>query len=322
MKWCVIVVGVLLLMSPVRAEGEASDVQAFLPLFEKNSLAGKVLDVSYSLTHEYNNEFGKMASVKRHVHLVFDAETGYYREEVKRYDDASDANVYTYYVNMWDGQKYVSWVRPVSSKPRFRALGAGDFEYPGHAEIHSQPRGIPASVSFFFDGSLCPFSKSVTEYNPKLGNPTEDTINIETESHKFEFAKKTGVLQRLDYYYYNPSKGNKMIVWKTYELASHVECSGVWMPLQIVETRRNPDGSVRTTTKIALDPETLRLLDVVEDKSIFKAALPVGCVVHDGIREKSYTVKTVGMVFMEAWEWVLEMARTGALRAARQGDEW
>jgi len=88
-----------------------------------------------------------------------------------------------------------------------------------------------------------------------------------------------------------------------------VERSGIWIPLKIVRIIYSNDWF--TKSEEIVDPETLRLLDAVEDASIFNAALPVGCDVRDRIRNRSYTVKTVGMVFMEAWEWVLEMARTG-----------
>ena len=318
MKWCAIAVGVLLLMSPVRAEGEALDVQAFLPLFEKNSLARKTLDMRYSRDSTLNYS-GKILSGKEDVHLVFDAGTGKYRKEEKRYDDPADASVYHFTVKMWDGKELVSWERFVDKKPGFRALESGVFEQPGSAEISSQPDDeIPTGITdilFFFDDFPCTFAETVPKQNPKLGSVSGDTVTIETKGNKFVFSKKTGTLERIDHY----SDPKTKTVYKTYELSGHVECSGVWIPLRIVETYF-VRGERLGISEISVDPKTLRLLDKVEDKSIFKAALPVGCVVHDGIRKKSYTVKTVGMEFVEAWERVLEMPRTG-WRWDGQGDD-
>jgi hypothetical protein len=43
-----VVFGILLFASTVQAEDKTPDVQALLPLLEKNSIARKVLDVTYS----------------------------------------------------------------------------------------------------------------------------------------------------------------------------------------------------------------------------------------------------------------------------------
>ena len=320
MKWIsmrlyVITLGVFFLS--FAAEGdEALGIQAFLPLFERNTIAGKTLDVRYSRDSTLNYS-GKILSGKEDVHLVFDAGTGKYRKEEKRYDDPADASVYHFTVEMWDGKELVSWERFAGKKPGFRALESGVFEQPGIAEISSQPDDeIPTAITgilFFFDAFPYTFAETVPKQNPKLGSVSGDTVTIETKGNKFVFSQKTGTLERIDYY------SAPKTVYKTYELSGHVECSGVWIPLRIVETYF-VRGERLGISEISVDPKTLRLLDKVEDKSIFKAALPVGCVVHDGIRKKSYTVKTVGMEFVEAWERVLEMPRTG-WRWDGQGDD-
>ena len=285
MKSHVFALGVFLLTCSVSAEEETLDVQAFLPLLERNSLGRKILDVSYSLRYE-SNEQGKVDSGKQDIHLVFDAETEKYREEIKFYTNPNDADSDIFYVTMWDGKECVTWHRSVSKKPGFRSLGQGAYEYPGSASIHSRPLvNIPSYVRFYYDGSLRPFSKSVLEHDPKLGNLVGDTIIIETTSNKFEFSKKTGVLKKLDY------RDSEMTVWKTYEFSNHVECSGIWIPLRIVNVWRESDGRETYKGIFSVDPKTLHLLDKVDD-SIFYEALPTGCLVNDLIRKKIYTVTT------------------------------
>ena len=267
-------------LSSVSAKAETLDVKTFLPLFERNSIARKILNMNYSLTYK-ENQSGQMNSSKRNVHLVFDAERGTYREEVKYYDDPSNEDLYKFYVNMWNGEEFVTWVRPVSKESGVRSLGSGIYEYPGHATIYNQPfTETPSSVAFFTN------MKAIAGRNPKLVDITRDTISIETKRNKFEFSKKTGALKKLDYY------NSKMTIWKTYEFSNHVEHSEIWMPLQIMIIGRELDGSVWYTTEISIDPETLRILDEIDNPSIFKETLPAGCVVNDTIRKQSYIVTT------------------------------
>lgn len=288
---CVTVLGVFLIISNVSAEGETQDIQAYLPLFERNSLGRKVLDVSYSVTHDMNFR-GKSSSGKRDVRLVFDAETRKYREEMKVYNSPNDVNVYRLYVNTWDGKEFVSLDRPVSQNPGSRALGPGVYEYPGHAVIQSQPYGrIPSFVGFYYDTASHPFAKSVPVQNPQLGDIKEDTITIETSLNQFEFSKKNGALKRVTYYW--SSKNNERKVRKTYECSDHMDFSGIWMPLRIIVTERDfVDGRVTYKGKVSVDHKTLHLIDKVDD-SLFNEPLLAGCGVNDRIRKKVYAVTMV-----------------------------
>jgi hypothetical protein len=284
-------VGVSFFVFPISAEEKKPDVQIYLPLLERNSLGRKALDVSYSVSYEAHFQ-GKSSFGTRDVQLVFDAETGKYREEVKVCNNPKDPDVYSLDVDIWNGKESVSWSRSVSKTPGSRALGSGVFEYPGSAMIQSQPAfgKIPSFVSFFYDTSFRPFAKSVPELNPKLGNMAGDTLTIETRWNKFEFAKKTGALVRLEYNSIN--KDNVTKTWKTYDFSKHVECSGIWIPLRVVETELDNDGKARYKGIISVNSKTLRLIDKVED-SLFNVSLPAGCGVDDRIRKKVYTVTTV-----------------------------
>jgi len=289
--YAVAVWGVFFWGFSVVAEEGTLDVQAFLPLFERNSIERKILDVSYSFNYE-DYSSGKVRLIKRDVRLVFDAETEKYREEIRDYYNPNDTGNYDLKVNMWDGKEAVVWSRSVSTNRGFRAFGLGTYEYPGHAAIHSQPIiKIPPFVEFYYDMSSLPFAKSVFGQNPKTGGLSGDTIRIETQSNKFEFSKKTGALEKLVYYSINPNK--EIVVWKTYEFSDHVEVSGVWMPLRIVETMYQLSSeNVYYKTEFSVDPKTLRLLDKVDNPSIFNEALPARCAVNDQIRKKVYTVTT------------------------------
>ena len=282
------VLGVLLVLSSVSAKDETLDIQTFLPLFERNSLGRKTLDVSYSSIFR-SNQNGEAVTRKADVHLVFDADTEKYREEVKTYDNPNNTDVYDFEVNIWDGNEDLSWCRQVSKKIGYRALRLGIYEAPGTAVVRSQPwRQHLLYMSFYYDVSFRQFSKSVSTHNPKLGNIIEDTITIETEWNKFQFSKRTGALEKVGYH----ARAKNVAAWRTYELSSHVEVSGVWIPLQVVVTDRAPDGNVYCTLEIVVDPKTLRLLDKVEDSSIFNEVFPAGTTVNDLIRKKIYTVTT------------------------------
>ncbi len=277
---------IFLVLSSVLAENEKPDIQAYLPLFERNSIEQKILEVSHSLNYEQNYS-EKASSVKKDVHFVFDTETGNYREEVTVYDKPNDADAYSLFVNIWNGEKFVKLLRNVSKKPGSRALGSGVYESSGHAVIMNQPMKItPCYVSCFYDTDSHLFTKTVPQQNPRLGYFSADTITIETTWNKFVFSKKTGALKRIDYY------NSEMIAWKTYELSNHVECSGIWIPLRIIESYPKLDGKLWYKREMSVDPKTLRLLDTVDD-SLFNETLQAGCIVNDDIGKNVYKVTTV-----------------------------
>ena len=307
MKWlpvrlCATALGVAFLMPPAVAEDGAQNVQAFLPLFEKNSLGDKVLDVRFSSLGEAG---AGTLSVKVDLHLVFDAATGKYREEQTYYFDKppNDADVSDFIVHMWDGKEFVEWKREVLDVfdvPGYRVLVQGKYEDPGSAEIWDRPRD-PYFVSFCFARIHTnvlhrPLAKTVPEHNPKLGILDGDVITIETSSkyelNKFEFSKETGILKRFTNYY--PDKNNEMVIRGTWEFSEHVERSGFWIPLRIVAIGRQPDGSVSSKVVITADPKTLRLLDTVEEATIFHEALPAGCWMDDHIKNTKYKVTVDG----------------------------
>ena len=291
MRSCVTVLGVFFLMCSVAAKDETLDVQAFLPLFERNTLGRKILDVSYSHTYGANYLAKGWRSGKQDVRLVFDAETEKYREEVKVYDNPNDADVYRLHVGMWDGKEYVSWIRFVSKRPGSRALSSGVYESPGNAMITSLPFDpIPFFLSFYYDPASRPFAKMVPLQNPQLDDFSGDTITIKTRWNNFIFSKKTSALERLDCY--SPGTDDKMIAWRTYDFSEHVEISGVWLPLRIVITERGLDDRLWSKGEFSVDSKTLRLLDKMDDSSIFNETLPAGCFVDDQVRKKSYQVTT------------------------------
>jgi len=289
MRLCVMTLGIFFILANVLAENEVLDVQAFLPLFEKNSIAQKILDVRYSENFEGIFD-GKAVSTKEDKHLVFDAKTRKWREEVKYYTHPTDIGVHTFSVYMWDGREFVSWRRFARKEIGSRILSQGVYENQGSVEISSQPVGVEGSP---FVSVLClPATEVALGLNLKLRNITKDTITMETELDEedeflqFEFSKKTGALLKINFY-----DGPKTI-YKTYELSGHVECSGIWIPLRIVETKPETGGNYCYKKEYTIDPQTLRLLDEVKDPSIFNEALPAGCHVTDLIRKKEYIVTT------------------------------
>ena len=320
MKSHVFALGVFLLTCSVAAEEETLDVQAFLPLFERNSIERKVLDVSYSLTFEHNF-FDKMKSGKRDIHLVFDTDTLKYREERKHYTNPNDTDSYDFKVEVWDGKEAVSLHRPVSPNLGSRVLGRGVYEYPGHVVIQESGNIVPLFAKFYYASYFCPFVKTVHKNSPRLGSLAGNTITIETEFNKFEFSKKTGALERLVYYSITPDQ--KKVDWETYRFSDHMEVSGVWMPLRIARTLTQPNGSVLLKEEISVDPKTLRLLDKVEDPSIFTETLPAGCAVNDQIRKKIYTVTTADTLpnDVEALRKALEKMAEQALEQKEEAEK-
>jgi len=285
-----IAIGALFVLSSVSAKDEALDVQAFLPLFERNSIGRKTLDISYSVNFSRNSD-SNIVIKKADVYLVFDAETEKYRAETKLYADQNRVDVYSLMVNIWDGNEEIVWDREVSKKPGYRVSQLGIYEAPGTAVVANRSwRKHEFYISFNYDVGFRLFEKSVREQNPKLGSIAEETITVETKLNTFTFSRKTGVLEKVEYY----SPVTRMAAWRTYECSNHVEVSGVWMPLQVVVTDQAPDGSVvYSKTEMVVNPQALRLLDKVEDSSIFNIDFPTGCSINDLIRKKVYTVTTL-----------------------------
>ena len=210
--------GIALVVSSVVAQTETLDVQAYLPLFERNSIARKILDVNYSFSKISNiKQSDKRIPIKKDTHFVLDTDTGKYRKEEKYYDNPSDTNSYRLFVEMWDGNEFVFWDRSVSTSMGSRSLGSGVYEDSGQAVIYGRPFAdeiVPSCLSFFFDGFPHTFAETVPKQNPKLGDTTGDTITIETEDNKFTFSKKTCALEKIDYL-------DKAKVYQTYTLSAH-----------------------------------------------------------------------------------------------------
>lgn len=283
MKSHMVVVGVCFAISSVSAKDEVLDAHAFLPLFERNTIARKVLDMSYSVNSK-GKHLSNSFSFQSDVHLVFDAETGKYRRERKYYPDPADTNSYTFSVQIWNENEYIEWDRVVNSRLGFRALGAGIYEESGRAMIRARPLGdivIPLDIMFLFGIFPRTFAQTVPEQNPKLRNMTGDVITIETQHNKFVFSRKNSALEKIEFY----DKGEVELV---FNLFNHIECSGVWIPLRIVMIIGKRDSE--DITEIFVDPKTLRLLDKVEDDSIFNETLPSGCYVNDDIKKTAYTL--------------------------------
>jgi hypothetical protein len=290
MKSYTVVLGVCLVTSCASAQNETSDVLAYLPLFERNSLGRKILDVRYSLKHEEHRKSGTTSSNKRDAHLVFDIETEKYREEIKDYGNTNDTNVYSLAVNIWDGNKSLNWTRHVSQKP-----GSRHHETSGAATILSHPRR-PLFLGFYYVTNKRPLSRMITEKNSRLTSIAGDLITIETVVTKYLFSKKTGALEKIvcsTPKFPNKTNNDEKIIWQTFTLSNHVECSGFLMPLRIIRILYHENGEIESTDEYSVDPQTLRMLDAV-DVSIFGEALPAGCVVNDDIEKRDYIVTTVG----------------------------
>ena len=292
-RLCAAAGAVILWLPQVSAEGQALDIQAFLPLLERNSIAGKIIDVSVTSSLKYQKTSGGSLNYgKQNERLLFDARTKKYREERKLYENPTDPNddEYRLIISVWDGKKHVELTRFISKMPGHRALGQGIYEMPGGAIIKSYGRKIPSFVEFYFDfdKNLRLFTETVPEKDPRV-TLSENTVTIETEMNQFVFSRKTGALERLLLYAQYADDHDKKVT-ETWDFSNHVERSGVWIPLKIVTATRFEDGILKTEQ--CVDPKTLRLLDAVEDESVFNEALPAGCGVLDEIRKISYTVTT------------------------------
>jgi hypothetical protein len=192
---------------------------------------------------------------------------------------------------MWNGDEYISWARPVAVDVGFRDMGHGIYESPGSATI----RNTPGSGIAYFDWVLYGvfdsqnLNNTILNQEPQIKQNTSDRVVIETLRNKFEFSKRNGTLLQLVYFSY-PKNGQKT-VWKTYTLSNHIECNGVWIPLQIALDEQV--GSDKTfKMKIFVDPKTVRVLDAV-NASAFCTVLPTGCMVNDAIRKTEYMVTTL-----------------------------
>ena len=290
----------------VSAEEKTPDIQAYLPLFERNSLGRKILDVRYSLKYE-RHVAGVISSGKQDAHLVFDVETGKYREEIKDYGNTSDTNVYSFAVNIWDGNKAVDWTRHVSQKPGSRLLGGNVCEAPGSASIRSYP-SRPIFLFFYYLANDPPLAKALTDKNSRLTSIVGDVITIETVATKFSFSKKTGALEKIiSYDNSQPPNDNEKIIWNSYNLSNHVECSGFLIPLRIIRNWHDEKMKIKVRDEYFIDPQSLRMLDAV-DVSVFSEALQSGCAVNDAIEKRSYRITTVGTLpkDVEAVEKTLE----------------
>lgn len=264
----------------VLAEGEKLDAQVFLPLFERNSIARKVLDVSYSFV---------CGADKKEVHLVFDTESGKYYEQEKIYESFETTDVYRLNVVVWDSREYMRWVRHVSEIAGSRVLGSGVYEDPGQVLIKSRGDKIPYFAEIFYDTAGHAYTKSVLQRDPQIVSLSDSTIAIETTANKFEFSKNSGALVKL--VSYTHSKNGKKNAWITRELSGHIEQSGVWIPLRIVAFYYGV-GKTPAIVEISVDPKTLRLVDT-PDNSIFSITMPTGCTVQDEVRKTTYTVTTL-----------------------------
>jgi len=289
----VVALGASVAASGVSAKDETPDVQAFLPLLKRNSIVGKVLDVTYSLNYEEEVD-GSVSSRKQDTRLVFDAPTGRCRKETKHYLSPAEAKEYDYdyelAVDMWDGKEHASWSRLISQKPGFRMLKQGVYEHPGSVVVTDRNSFAtpPSFVMFCLDESLRPFAETVPKQSPKLAL-AGNTVTVETEGNRFEFSRKTAALERLSSY--GRDEDGKRIVIRTLDLSDHVERSGVWIPLKIVDKVWLNNQVIMKAEQTA-DPKKLRLLDKVDAPSTFNETFPAGCFVKDDIRNKSYRVAT------------------------------
>lgn len=274
----------------VSAEDKTPDIQTYLPLFERNSLGRKILDVRYSFKERQDPD--KTFSVKEDVHLVYDVETGKYRIETKEYDRPNETNHYSLAVKIWDGNKSLDWTRHVYPKPGSPFLGGNVHETPGVASIGSKPPR-PLFLDIYYLANDRPLTKVVSEKNSRLTSIAGDAITIETKVSKFLFSKKTGALENIVCYIpKSMTNDNERIIHETLNLSNHVECSGFLVPLRIIGILYDRNGKIDTSYEYSVDPLTIRMLDAV-DVSIFSEVLPAGCYVDDDIEKRSYTVTTV-----------------------------
>ena len=314
---------------PGRAEGgeKADGLQACLPLFRRNSIAGKVLDVAYSANAEIYRD-GNVSSNRLDAHLLFDTRTGRYRAETKR--DAIinippeiqeqlgtlilDKDVA---IDTWDGKEHVEW------HPNCHSLERGGMEYrSGSARVSDESVTFSLSFMRYFgertsddeEGRcFCPWDTYISSAkDPTIGHVDGDTVAVETTYYKFEFSKKTGVFKRCTHYHFvwdeeaKQARMGEKYVSEIHDFSNHVERNGVWLPLTVVNTspvrKANvwfADGEVKEVSlghriEYSVDPGTLRLLDEAEAPSVFSVELPEGCHVTDEIRKEVYRVGAAG----------------------------
>ncbi|MCL1921322.1 MAG: thioredoxin family protein [Kiritimatiellaeota bacterium] len=305
--------------STVPAGGGAAGIEAYLPLFQKNSLAGKVLYVTYSTRSESYRDGNVSVGPGKNVRLVFEAATGRHREETGRGLEQRDADarpgttIYDHAVeiNTWDGEEYVRWY-----PARHFVDAQGGYEYvSGIATVGTYSSALLFLRAWGHWGGcvpLSPLEERILAEDPRI-EVDGDTVTIDDlHLSKFEFSKKNGILKRYTFFQPGWDMENQRELWEeryvdeTYDFSNHVERAGVWMPLTITVNSpirtvgmRNPDGEVKEMSmghkmEYTVDPETLRLLDEAEDPSVFVADLPVGCHVEDTIRQEIYEVETAG----------------------------
>lgn len=294
-----------MLMCSVSGEDNTPDILDFLPLFERNSIGRKILDVRYS--HKYEN-FDGCGSGKRDMRLVFDADTEKYREEIKDYNSPDNTDIYEFIVQLWDGNKNVLWKRSVSKKPGSRALGNDVYESTGVAVIESPSSSqVPSFMEFcYWDDA--PVAKVISGCSPRLAPLKGDEISIEAGYRKFLFSKKTGALVKIILYQSNPDPHNKeMMIRTTHDLSNHVERSGCLIPLRMVRMLYGFNGELSQRDEYSADPQTLRLLDKIDD-ALFIEKLPAGVNVVDKISRRSYTLTAMDEKpnSVEAVEQILE----------------
>ena len=177
---------VSLYVYPVSAEDKTPDIQTYLPLFERNSLGRKILDVRYSFKARRGPD--KKFSVKEETHLVYDDETGKYRIEKKEYDRPNETNHYSLVVKIWDGNKSLNWTRNVYPKLGNPFLGRSMRETPGVASIGGNP-DRPFFLYIYYLTNDQPLTKVVSENNSRLTSIAGDAITIETKISKFLFSR-------------------------------------------------------------------------------------------------------------------------------------
>lgn len=284
-------VGIYMCVCAALADEKALDIQMYLPLIEKNLFGQKVLDVRYS---SKPRQLRKESIVyPEDVHLVYDAESGRFRQETKEYRP-NETNRYYITVDIWDGNKFLSWRRIAFSEPRSSLPGKIVRETPGAASIISKPPiPLPYLVGIYYLPDARPLSEALTEKNLRRASIVGDTITIETEDIKSSFSKSTGAVHEIIYYFHTlRTKNNNKMFYETLNLSNHVECSGFLVPLRIIRTYYDKSGEVDASYEFSVDPQTLRMLDTVDD-SVFSVALPAGCYVDDDIGKRSYTVTTI-----------------------------
>lgn len=182
------------------AEEKALDIQTFLPLIEKNSLGRKILDVRYSFKpREKLNTSKIFVAYPQDVHLVYDAESGKFRQKTKEYRP-NKVNRYYLTVDIWDGNRFLSWRRSVFSEPESSLLGGVVRETSGGASIISKPpRPLPLFVEIYYLPCARPFSEALSEENSLKASMAGETITIETEDIKFSFSRSTGAINEIIY---------------------------------------------------------------------------------------------------------------------------